>query len=65
MQNGARYTQNPHIQLDPHFQALKTNIKQRKHPQGRSAPLWGTAEGRAFAFFVKYDYSMPEYVDYV
>ena len=38
---------------DPH-------IQQRKHPQGRSAPLWGAAEGRAFAFLVKCCYSVPE-----
>ena len=33
------------------------HIQQRKQPQGRSAPLWGAAEGRAFAFFVEYEYS--------
>ena len=26
--------------------------KSRKQPQGRSAPLWGAAEGRAFAFLI-------------
>ena len=32
---------------------------------GRSAPLWGAAEGRAFAFFAKYDDSVPAYMDSV
>ena len=31
----------------------------RNHPQGRSVPLWGAAEGRAYAFFVKSDDSVP------
>ena len=31
----------------------------REHPQGRSAPLWGTAEGRAYALFVESDDSVP------
>ena len=28
-------------------------------------PLWGAAEGRVFAFFVKYYYSVPAYTDSV
>ena len=40
-------------------------MRARKQPQGRSAPLWGAAEDRAFAFFVKYDDSVPAYMDSV
>ena len=47
------------------MQAQNNHIQQRKQPQGRSAPLWGAAEGRAFAFFVKYDFSVPAYMDAV
>ena len=36
------------------------HIQQRKQPQGRSAPLWGAAEGRASAFSLKCGGSVAE-----